>query len=198
MSLEQGFDGRYPYNAVASTGLLKGVHARMSIASKLMVIAFVVFTVANVEFASGVFGRGQVVDHQHAQLVLHPDDQHLSAVQHLAGLQPLWPYQAGQGQRPAGVRQLFLVCHAVQRRHGQWCAVLEHRRADVPPARQPVHRDGRNRGEFSTGCQHCHADHCLSLGGAWLGGLCDRGFVAGLFRLPQGSCRFRCAQRCTR
>ncbi|WP_052248820.1 BCCT family transporter [Leisingera sp. ANG-Vp] len=55
MSLEQGFDGRYPYNAVASTGLLKGVHARMSIASKLMVIAFVVFTVANVEFASGVF-----------------------------------------------------------------------------------------------------------------------------------------------
>ena len=55
MSLEQGFDGHYPYNAVARAGLLKGVHARMSIASKLMVIAFVLFTVANVEFASGVF-----------------------------------------------------------------------------------------------------------------------------------------------
>ena len=40
---------------VASTGLLQGLHTGMGVAAKGMVAAFVVFTVLNVDFASGIY-----------------------------------------------------------------------------------------------------------------------------------------------
>ncbi len=40
---------------VAQTGVMKGLHSGMGLAAKGMVIAFVVFTILNVDFASGVY-----------------------------------------------------------------------------------------------------------------------------------------------
>ncbi len=42
-------------NLVAKTGVMRGLHSGMGIASKGMVVAFVVFTVLNVDFASGIY-----------------------------------------------------------------------------------------------------------------------------------------------
>ncbi|MXX22605.1 MAG: BCCT family transporter, partial [Rhodospirillales bacterium] len=40
---------------VAQTGIFKGLHSGMGLASKGMVIAFVVFTALNVEFANSIY-----------------------------------------------------------------------------------------------------------------------------------------------
>jgi choline/glycine/proline betaine transport protein len=40
---------------VATTGPMKGLHAGMGIAAKAMIVSFVVFTVLNVDFASGIY-----------------------------------------------------------------------------------------------------------------------------------------------
>ncbi len=44
-----------PDGLVADTGIFKGLHAGMGLAAKGMVVAFVVFTVLNVDFASGIY-----------------------------------------------------------------------------------------------------------------------------------------------
>lgn len=41
---------------VAKSGFFTGLHPGMGIAAKGMVVAFVLFTVLNVEFAGGVYG----------------------------------------------------------------------------------------------------------------------------------------------
>ena len=42
-------------NLVADTGIFKGLHSGMGLAAKGMVVAFVVFTALNVEFANGIY-----------------------------------------------------------------------------------------------------------------------------------------------
>ncbi len=44
-----------PNGLVATAGPMKGLHAGMGIAAKAMVLSFVVFTVLNVDFASGIY-----------------------------------------------------------------------------------------------------------------------------------------------
>ncbi len=44
-----------PNGLVAETGVFKGLHAGMGLAAKGMVVAFVVFTVLNVDFAGGIY-----------------------------------------------------------------------------------------------------------------------------------------------
>lgn len=48
-------DHNPPKNLVASTGIFSGLHSGMGIASKGMIAAFVLFTVLNIDFASGVY-----------------------------------------------------------------------------------------------------------------------------------------------
>ncbi|MDE0057060.1 MAG: BCCT family transporter, partial [Defluviicoccus sp.] len=40
---------------IAGSGLMQGLHSGMGLAAKGMVVAFVVFTILNVEFANGVY-----------------------------------------------------------------------------------------------------------------------------------------------
>ena len=47
--------GNRPETLVAETGLMKGLHTGMGFAAKGMVVAFVVFTILNVEFASSIY-----------------------------------------------------------------------------------------------------------------------------------------------
>ena len=47
--------GNRPEALVAETGLMKGLHSGMGFAAKGMVVAFVVFTILNVEFANGIY-----------------------------------------------------------------------------------------------------------------------------------------------
>ena len=44
-----------PNKIIASKGFFHGVHPGMGIASKAMVLAFVLFTVINVDFANGIY-----------------------------------------------------------------------------------------------------------------------------------------------
>jgi choline/glycine/proline betaine transport protein len=44
---------------VASTGLMKGIHSGMGLASKFMVLAFVLFTVLNVDLASSIYSAAR-------------------------------------------------------------------------------------------------------------------------------------------
>lgn len=55
MSTKYKISSADPQEKIASSGVLKGVHPSMSIASKVMVTAFVLFAVVNVEFASSIF-----------------------------------------------------------------------------------------------------------------------------------------------
>ena len=54
--------GNRPEALVAETGLMKGLHSGMGLAAKGMVVAFVVFTILNVEFANSIYSavRGWV------------------------------------------------------------------------------------------------------------------------------------------
>ena len=54
--------GNRPEALVAESGLMKGLHSGMGFAAKGMVVAFVVFTILNVEFASSIYAaiRGWV------------------------------------------------------------------------------------------------------------------------------------------
>ena len=46
---------RAPEDLIARVGLMRGLHTGMGLAAKGMVVAFVVFTVLNVEFANGIY-----------------------------------------------------------------------------------------------------------------------------------------------
>ena len=48
-----------PQDLVAASGPMKGLHAGMGLAAKGMVLAFVIFTVLNVDFASSVFSTAR-------------------------------------------------------------------------------------------------------------------------------------------
>jgi len=49
---------------VATTGPMQGIHSGMGLASKFMVLIFVIFTVVNVEFSSSIYSaiRGWIQD----------------------------------------------------------------------------------------------------------------------------------------
>ena len=55
-------NNRAPGDLVAKEGIMKGLHSGMGFAAKGMVLAFVVFTILNVEFANGIYSaiRGWV------------------------------------------------------------------------------------------------------------------------------------------
>ena len=56
---------------VAKDGIWKGLHPGMGLAAKGMVVAFVVFTALNVEFANGIYSAGEGLDRKRAERVLH-------------------------------------------------------------------------------------------------------------------------------
>jgi choline/glycine/proline betaine transport protein len=54
--MSQNNDVKSREELVASTGVFKGMHSEMSIASKGMIVAVVIFTVLNVDLANSVYG----------------------------------------------------------------------------------------------------------------------------------------------
>ena len=44
-----------PKDMLVSRGMFAGIHKGMSIAAKAMILAFVLFTVLNVDFANGIY-----------------------------------------------------------------------------------------------------------------------------------------------
>ena len=48
-----------PDNLVAKTGIFSGMNALMAIASMVMILGFVVFTIQDVEYSSAVFAQGK-------------------------------------------------------------------------------------------------------------------------------------------
>ena len=50
---------RKPEDLVANTGVFSGMNSLMAIASMIMILGFVGFTISDVEFASGVFAQGK-------------------------------------------------------------------------------------------------------------------------------------------
>ena len=48
-----------PDNLVAKSGIFAGMNALMAIASMVMILAFVIFTISDVEFAGEVFAKGK-------------------------------------------------------------------------------------------------------------------------------------------
>ncbi|MCP4875611.1 MAG: BCCT family transporter, partial [Gammaproteobacteria bacterium] len=46
-------------NIIAKSGFFAGMNATMGILSMVMILAFVVFTISDVEYAAGVFATGK-------------------------------------------------------------------------------------------------------------------------------------------
>ena len=175
-----------PDDLVAKTGLFAGMNALMAIASMVMILGFVAFTIQDVEYSSAVFTEGK-------DFIINTLDWFYVLVVTLALFFVFWllvsrfgDVKLGKDDDEPDFSTFSWICMLFSA--GPWVRLdlLGRRRADVPHPGQPLpdprrHRAGRRGGgRFGDPCHH------LSLGSARLGALRTGRLEPGLFLLPQG------------
>lgn len=76
-------------NTTPYAGLLAGANPVMAVGSALLVLAFIVFTVADPEYADGIYTAAKKLYCYGSGLVLHRDNVVFPVFFCLAGVQPL-------------------------------------------------------------------------------------------------------------